>query len=54
MVPKKSVRWREKVCGARDIWKLLFSIPFPLCYLPLIGVENEKWRNEKAKSEDGK
>ena len=26
--PRKSVRWREKVCGPRDILKLPFSIPY--------------------------
>ena len=25
--PTKNVRWREKACGSRDIWKLRFSIP---------------------------
>ena len=25
--PKKSVRWREKACGPRLIWKFAFSIP---------------------------
>ena len=26
--PRKSVRWREKVCGTHDIEKLHFSFPF--------------------------